>query len=166
MDQIPPSIGRWIQNHATIESKSLFSIMKCCKKHVGSQTGMEVIYNNPSPPAQPTPGNRWTTWIEAGLSAPILYFQAVWSKDQRKHSSCLNLLWTPAHFFLEISQYLEMELKSAKTKLVEQWVPIQEGCWRLCPWCQEWHRAGWLELESESPWLYSSLAVNLPSCVH
>ena len=66
-------------------------------------------------------------------------------------------------FFRNISL---MELKSAKTKLVEQWVPIQEGCWRLCPWCQEWHRAGWLDLESESPWLYFSSAVNFPSCVH
>ena len=88
--------------------------MKCCKKHVGSLTEMEVIYNNP--PVQPTPGNRWTTWIEAGLSAPILYCQAVWSKDQRKHSSCLNLLWKPAHFFRNISL---MELQSVKTKLVQ-----------------------------------------------
>ena len=91
--------------------------MKCCKKHVGSQTGMEVIYNNPSPPVQPTPGNRWTTsnWSRVVCSNSI--FSGCLVKGSKKALPMPKFaLKACSFFFRNISL---MELKSAKTKLVQ-----------------------------------------------
>ena len=82
------------------------------------------------------------------------------------HKGSKNALLIPKSALKACAFFLEILTNGAQKCQNKVWVPIQEGCWRLCPWCQEWHRAGCLELESESPWLYSSSAVNLPSCVH